>query len=241
MPGLSNVEMFWKEKQQALQQHMASGPWTTFIQWSTIQANMWVGEVAYIDEEYAALPPRWKAVLHEEGFGATNIPRYRTSGNLIHQAYHLSVWEQVTGRRVEDLDRIVEVGGGYGALVRLVLRQGFAGKFYVYDLPELVKLQLHYLHFPPNFYPDTDPGYLPENPDLLISLYALSEFPPDLRARLMPRFHPRSWLLVYQDSFDEVDNLDYFADFTLSRPEYRWQTQPTIGFENHRYLIGDLE
>ena len=227
----------WDTRAETIQEHLETANLDTFLQWATITATMWVGDAWYIDEEYAALPPRWREVLQPEGFGAPSLSRYNTSGNLIHQAYHLSLWEETTGLRVEDLESIVEIGGGYGAAAKLVFARGFTGKYYAYDLPPFLRLQAHYVA-QPTFIPCPFPQDLPVNPDVLFSFYAFSELPLLLRASLLAQVDARAWGFAYQNTYDEVDNQIYFTRLILDHPYSRWQTLPSPGFENHHYLLG---
>ncbi|NUT54070.1 MAG: hypothetical protein HOV94_43295 [Saccharothrix sp.] len=45
----------------------------------------------------------------------------RTSSNTVHQAFHLLRYQEATGRQVGDAATVVEWGGGFGALMRLVV------------------------------------------------------------------------------------------------------------------------
>lgn len=232
MPTLS-----WDTRALALKKHMQTDSWETFLQWATIQATMWVGDAWYIDEEYAFLPPRWRAVLEIEGFGAKNLPRYKTSGNLIHQAYHLALWEEATGQRVDALESIVEIGGGYGAAARLAFARGFTGRYYAYDLSPMLELQKYYVHNP-RLIPCRNPADLPLFPDALFSFYAFSELPLRLRASLLAHMTPKFWAFTYQNTYDGLDNQVYFTQLILDHPFLQWQTLPAPGFVNHHYLFG---
>ncbi|WP_433260679.1 hypothetical protein ACQPZF_24760 [Actinosynnema sp. CS-041913] len=45
----------------------------------------------------------------------------RTSANTVHQLFHLLRYQEATGRRIDDAATIVEWGGGFGALMRLIV------------------------------------------------------------------------------------------------------------------------
>ncbi|WP_158852490.1 hypothetical protein [Saccharothrix deserti] len=45
----------------------------------------------------------------------------RTSSNTVHQLFHLLRYQEATGRRIDDAATIVEWGGGFGALMRLIV------------------------------------------------------------------------------------------------------------------------
>jgi hypothetical protein len=68
-----------------------------------------------------------------------------SSGTLIHHAYHLHRFETVTGRFLLELQEIIEFGGGYGSMARLLARLGYRGRYHIHDLPEFAALQRFYL------------------------------------------------------------------------------------------------
>jgi hypothetical protein len=231
------TEISWKTRAEIIQSHLDTAPWDTFIQWATIQATMWVGDAWYIEEEYAALPNRWKGVLDMEQFGAHNLARYKTSGNLIHQAYHLSLWEEQTGQRVDTLESIVEVGGGYGAAARLCFARGFTGEYFAYDLAPLLTLQEYYVR-KKHFIPCPSLVDLPPKPSALFSWYAFSELPPGLRNALLAQVNPAAFGFAYQNTYAEYNNREEMTKIILDHPLYQWQTLPAPGFVNHHYLFG---
>ena len=69
-----------------------------------------------------------------------------TSANTVHQLYHLLRYERSTGRRVSDAGTIVEWGGGFGSLMRLLCRMHGGGPTCVIvDTPVFSALQWLYL------------------------------------------------------------------------------------------------
>ncbi len=89
---------------------------------------------------------RWRPALRESTAGRPRpFHLYpKSSGNLIHQAYHLCRFEEVTGLSLPTLP-YVEFGGGYGSLCRLFHQMGFAGTYVIFDLPEVWALQRFFL------------------------------------------------------------------------------------------------
>ncbi len=69
-----------------------------------------------------------------------------TSANTVHHLHHLCVYEAVSGRRIDDTVRILEWGGGYGNLAKLVMRLHRESPAYVVvDTPVFTVLQWLYL------------------------------------------------------------------------------------------------
>jgi hypothetical protein len=121
------------------------------------------------------------------------------SMNLIHQAYHLTQWEQATGKRIEHLNTIVEFGAGYGAMALLCRRLGFEGQYIIYDLPEFSLLQEYYLsQFGMIDKMEWNPAEKPKDADLFMALYSISEVPFEDRPGLMVKAD--SYLFLYRAS-----------------------------------------
>jgi hypothetical protein len=70
----------------------------------------------------------------------------QTSSNTVHQLYHLLRYEQETGRRLQDAGTIVEWGGGFGSLMRLIFRMhGGRPTCVIIDTPIFSAVQWLYL------------------------------------------------------------------------------------------------
>ena len=129
--------------------------------------------------------------------------------NLIHQRYHMLQWELANPEtKIEDLETIFEIGGGYGAMALVASKLGFRGTYFIHDLPELEEFQRNHLAFR---------GVKCEmkwekmnRPDLMIAIASLCEIPPRSRTRFLKGIKPRSYLLAYAGVWDLVDNTNYF-------------------------------
>lgn len=218
-----------------------------FLTWPVVIGTMFVGDGVQVSEELAylrTLPawPRYERALKEDLFGAPEISQLLpgSSGNLIHQAYHLSQWEWVTGQDVSELSSIVEIGGGYGAMCKLVRSLGFHGGYYLLDIPEFSLLQEYYLANTIGTQGSaflSDPVYLPAQCDLLIGIYSISELPAEERAPIFERCQPRNTLIAYMAEYDGVNNEDYFVEYATARPG-AWAWQKALWSPTCRYLIG---
>lgn len=74
----------------------------------------------------------------------TNI-KYKTSANRAHHASHLAAFTQITGQYIWESSRIIEWGGGYGSMARLIRKMRPNVTYVIIDLPELLALQYIYL------------------------------------------------------------------------------------------------
>ena len=138
----------------------------------------------------------WRNAIIEDSVGMPEPYRFnnRSSGNLVHHAYHL---QQILGNYVDaitDFDMIIEFGGGYGSMCRLISNLGFTGEYIIFDLPEFSILQESYLssirNKPSNLSLVTKLDDLISfgkscKKILLIATWSLSEAPLDVRKRFL--------------------------------------------------------
>ena len=124
-----------------------------FLRWDVILGTMFVGNEDYVVTELDYLrgkpdwSERWEKAIEEveSGFPIPFKKYPRSSGNLIHQAYHVSQLEEKTGVFLDQIDFICEFGGGYGCMCKLFHNLGFKGKYVIYDFPHFNALQKYFL------------------------------------------------------------------------------------------------
>lgn len=230
-----------------------------FLRWKPIRATMNTSGAAYIPLELAELQAdpawrtRWSKVLGENRTGSPQRgPRgaRASSANLIHHLYHLMHYERATGLCVSDHRTIIEIGGGYGSLARLLLRLGFRGRLHIHDLPEFGALQRFYLtsvmeeeanlHVDDLSFSDSA-GDAPRDSDLVIATWSLSESPVGVRDELMTVLGgASSYLFAYQHAFEGIDNRAWFGQFAGERSRYRWTDRDIPHLPGNSYLFGRL-
>ena len=88
-----------------------------------------------------------KKALKESLIGLPLITnsKYLTSENSIHQFYHISSYLAKTSKDLITSKTIVEWGGGYGCLSRIIKKINHDCTYIILDLPELSALQYVYL------------------------------------------------------------------------------------------------
>jgi hypothetical protein len=235
----------WPRHRLSIRQHIATDDPYKFLSWSTIAATMFVGSgAAFTRQEIRALDQRYQDIIDEPDFGTPQTMEAFdrvTSGNLIHQAYHLLQFERASGARVEDLDSIIEFGGGYGAMVVLCRRLGFTGRYTIIDLPEFSLLQQFYLG---------NTGYLDNveliddydeqemNAGLFLAIYSLSEVPISYRLRVLEQVRAKHYFLAHQEAYtlpsgEQVNNVREFKRLAENKGWQRWQNSVMDG---HWYL-----
>ena len=241
-----------------------------FLEWANL-STMFVGSEAYVAEELRYLQQhrqwsgKWREAIVESVVGRpTRFLAYpQSSGNLIHHAYHLSQFEEKTGRQVADLDFLVEFGGGYGSMCRLIHKLGFNGKYIIFDLAEFSCLQSFFLksmdlpvHSLESF-TSTGSGILMISDrdvlrdvisncfeqslnSLFIATWSISETSIPFREEILGLVMPfDAFLIAYQDKFGEVDNVEFFSNLKRKSEDINWQSWEIQHIPGSRYLVGE--
>jgi len=250
-PDTPNVPLrhTWERHRWEIRRHVArTNDASSFLKWATIHATMFVGDVYYVHSELDIIltwdhRDLWKEVIAETVFGAAPRLDYHssTSGNMVHQAYHIGVWELTTGLRVRNLSNIVEFGGGYGAMAEIASRLGAKGKYTLIDFPEFSLLQKYYLS---NVMLDDDLKVEYADLDnngsdgsLLIACYSLGEVPIHVREKVLSANY-NSYLIAYPDGYNSVDNNKYFRNFAEKNDHIEWTFIDKPFMPGHHYLMG---
>lgn len=210
---------YWDAWRLNLWQHIVNGDNPKrFWEWPCVYHTMLVAHwVKSVDYELSRISNRLAKTCSIPHFGPdddlTGYPGL--SMNLIHQAYHIQQWEQTTGKHINQLDTIVEFGGGYGAMALLCHRLGFSGKYVIYDLPEFSLLQEYYLSQfglldKVSWNPAKNPK--PQDIDLYIGLYSLSEIPIEDRASGQHPLFAKSYLFLYSGQWESYNNVEWFQE-----------------------------
>ncbi len=250
----------WAERRREIRRLVATRDPQGFLAWDAVVTSMTVGDLRTVVPELRALraAPAWRAywrpAVREDLVGcATPFLLYpASSGTLLHHAFHLLQFEQATGRRVTDVGRIVELGGGYGSMARLVDRLGFRGAYHLHDLPELSLLQQFFLQSVWATRPARDLSLTFSSrladartvlaatpPALFIATWSLSETPLTTREQWRPLLDRcGSFLLGYQGRFEGIDNATWFREYAATRPDVAWSHRPIAHRPGNAYWMG---
>lgn len=252
----SASERRWLENMSELRGQLLTREPHDFLRWDVIRRTMFVGSSRYVRRELDALrdDPGWnsrwrQAIIENRAGDPPGFPRYRaSSGNLIHHAYHLHQYEHACGTRVSDIACVVEFGGGYGSMCRLIHRLGFRGRYIIIDLPVFLALQAFYLdetgitanadirqfEDPGEVMPAMGPGKT-----MFIATWSYSEVPPPVRSRIAPVMAACTHLLVgFQDRFEDLVNQDLEAEIRRTcGPDRAWHAMPIPHLPGNRYLF----
>jgi len=210
------VQPEWQAARAQLRAYLEqTSDWSAFLAHPTCRHMFVRGRWGMAqDVEYADLQscPYGKTLLASAADPEVGSPRRteqlpRMSTNTLAMAWYLHRIHRAAGGRLPD--RVLEIGGGYGALARLYVEQAPSTRYVIFDLPEMLALQHYFLSstlpgVPVRIAADGDPmpapgitlvpiGRLADvalEADLLISTFAFSEMPLELQAA----FRQRNWL-----------------------------------------------
>ena len=259
----------WRDFAAQLRMNLLERNPDFFLRWDVIADTMFVFDAAYIATELRCLrarrdwATRWRPVIREDAAGAPTPYLWypHSSGNRIHHAYHLSVFETSTKTAVTDYDVIIEFGGGYGSLCRLAHKLGYKGTYIIHDLPELSALQTFYLGALGLRISDSVSGALtsksiaccsdlaellnvnvkklPGTRVLFIATWSLSESPLETRESLKELCGScTAHLIAYQHAFRGIDNASFFDRWAQSLRTFEWHHQEMSHLSGNSYLIG---
>jgi len=263
--GSSICTPTWEQMNSELRELIIHSDPRCFMRWPPVLLALGGSNSIGIFREFRSLKksPFWnqyKLAITELPFGRP-IPfiiNNYTSGHLIHNAYHLLQLQFCFGVDYKKLNLIVEFGGGYGSMCRLIHNLGFRGKYIIYDLPEFSALQSFYLRAVgqdvrelSDMEMDKNGIYIVKSIDdfmfiisrcditetsLFIATWSLSEAPLQMRGKFLALVDSfKYYLLAYQESFEDIDNYKYFENYFKGR--YDFKTWPIKQLPGSHYLI----
>lgn len=224
-----------------------------FLQWSVVRKTMFVGNAIFTIKEFLYLRQnnwnRWKKAIVESKYFYTEpyLLYPKSSGNVIHYAYHIAKFEDASGTNIKDYDFIFEYGGGYGGLCLLAYNLGFKGKYIIYDFPILNSLQNFFLKMNKvekkvlclNDIDKVKKLIPKKGKRLFIATWSLSESPLEIRKKIYPFIKDfDAFLIGYQGLFGGVDNRKYFQNFQKSIGKLKWENREINQLKNNYYLFG---
>jgi len=207
-----------------------------FMNWPIVYHNFLFNHwTNVIDEDFELLQGDWQRWEPVVAIPKTGNPQdnYRDTGYssaLIHQASHLARLEKHTELAVAHLNRILEFGGGFGAMALTAYRAGFRGEYVIYDLPEVAIMSQYFLEAEgiPVSYEEPQGRF-----DLLLCMSSISETKLAFRDNFLSKIKVRYALFFYQEWFKDWDNRSYFHNLDLDMKWQHWQpfiSQPEMWY-----------
>lgn len=267
--GGTPSEVAWINNMKRLRELVFSDNPRKFLRWDVISETMFVSNPRYISRELhflKGLPDwkdRWREAIMESPVGHP-IPYWKypcTSGNMIHHAYHIAQFEQKTGMYINSMDLILEFGGGYGGMCRLLRNLGFEGQHIIFDLPPFSALQKFFLNSvgirvgsADSFKISTD-GVIcisdleqlkailsncnGRRDSMFIATWSISEVPVNVRKSVLPlTYQFKGFLIAYQEKFGEVNNIEFFSDWKTVQGDVEWYNWEIEHLKHNAYLVG---
>jgi hypothetical protein len=265
----TGAELEWSNNVNSIIDNIMKRDPRKFLSWDVIKKTMFVIRESYINIELQAIKNSnefndfWENVIAENSIGAPmRFWKYsKSSANLIHHAYHLLKLKEKVNIEFDKLDLVVEFGGGYGSMCRLLHNCNFSGKYIIFDLPVFSALQRFYLKcvglkiLKPEEFKSDKSGVvcisdlqqfedlisikIKENESLFIGTWSLSETPLIFREKFKTNLKSyKNYLVGFQEKFNEVDNVDYFQNIQKEFSDYNWMSWEIQHLKHHYYLIG---
>lgn len=251
LPPLPSLDDSWSQHRSKIRTDILNRDPRTFLSWPYIEYTMFHQSKLKEFDELKQKPywNEWKNCLIETGVGTPRTYSHFkvSSGNLIHHAYSLSQLKDYRNIDFSKLNTIVEFGGGYGSMARLVHNLGFRGTYIIFDLPEFLALQEYFLdrlNIKNIKYADSvsklkETLRLAPPPELFIATWSLSEAPVILRDDVLKELpNIKYFLIAYQDSFEKIDNVGYFKKLVHDKKETEWKLYPILHLPGNNYLLG---
>lgn len=256
------AERKWRKFKLELRNKILTSDPREFLSWEVVKNNM-VYRASLRDFNEIRKNEGWqkyKQALPEKGIPNSN-PYFcmpESSENSIRQVFHIMTFKSTTGIEIENLDMIVDFGGGYGNMCKLIHKLGFKGKYVIFDWPEFSLLQNFYLKssgitahiskiagsgngiYLINSLEELQKLTSNKKPSLLIATWSLSETPATFREQFFNSIPCDNYLITYQKQFGGVSNKGYFDILKTKLNNLVWFDFPMkyIRTEKNRYLIG---
>ncbi|MDP8936206.1 MAG: hypothetical protein M3O23_00365 [Actinomycetota bacterium] len=142
----------WAERNTELEAFLSPRPPVDFLRHPVILYQMFVdrrhlgAELPYVVSRLPAVALAAEDPVGDPPTHGLDDHGVVTSSNTIHHLHHLLRYEDETGRRLADATTVVEWGGGYGNLAKLLVRlHGGAPTYVLIDNPVFAALQWVYL------------------------------------------------------------------------------------------------
>lgn len=230
----------WNFKQRAIAAHIIKdNGLDDFLQWSESAESLHSGYRGFSKEEEALLPEWMLAIGKDPDIGSptSDLSPDGISGTFMRQLFIANTIENEVAP-IRSIRRVLEFGGGYGALAVILKRMGFDGDHYVFDLPAVHILREWYLEQQNiNTVSLTKQKLLLV--DVFISVCAMDEARPRVREALLDSVIARHYIFYFTKDWDGVNNVDWFSDWMV-----RNGMTPTwidVPYHKQAMLIGHIK
>lgn len=238
----TNDENYWSTMREVFAHDAETLPLQRFKVWMSTLSVPLMSQARH--SEYirlgldAAQDPVYRDALTETYIGMTEqdhqmvfnmFSDFPTTMNRVQALGHL-LFNGYDYEKIRSMKTIVELGGGVGDLCDTVYRLGFTGDYYIYDFPEISKLQEYHLttagHENVKFINSTDSLVAG---DLVIATWSLTEMPLDLRDVVVDKLkNSKDWIVAYSNKIFGIDNDEWINNTFI--PQFQdnknWEIKP---------------
>jgi len=136
----------WNDFTNRIKHKLETSEISNFMTWDILINTMIAGvdpiEIEHLNKNW----DYWADKITENKLKPNSHETYPISStNNLHHAYSLQIMMDNFGIKLSDFNTVTEFGGGYGNTARLFRKASFNGTYYIYDIPELCRIQNYYL------------------------------------------------------------------------------------------------
>lgn len=142
----------WLNRVREAEKSLMLQPTFSFLKEPFIRNTMMIESKKLLLEELEFLECRYstqhlRKLLIEDYVGMPNIlsARYLTSNTSVHHLYHIAFYEHNCGISVKGINSVIEWGGGYGDMAKIIRRWNPSLTYTIIDIPIFSCLQWLYL------------------------------------------------------------------------------------------------
>ncbi len=213
---MQKIHSTWEENQERIATLLETEDISNFLNWDAIRGTMFVDYGTFtLPWLHTIMGTEYEYLLQEPPIGNPRKSEiWECSHNRIAQVSHFRNYEVISGKKVKDFDHIIEFGGGYGSLCEVIHKNGFKGRYTIYDIPKMSEIQSYYLAScglsvrlsnSLSVFKTT-----PRN-SMFISNWAISESPKEVQDFVFgSEFFSKAdhVLMAIQQSFNDISNTD---------------------------------
>jgi hypothetical protein len=234
-----------------------------FLRNSSIQKMFFIHNRLFVNNELNEIKKdkkflnRWQDLLKEDEVG--DPIRYflypKSSGNRIRHVYHLKKFCDFSNININNINNVLEIGGGYGCMARIFSKIKKKIKYVIFDTFEVNLLQYYFLRLNKldanieigkskiNLISSINKvnsciNNKKKSKTMLIANWSLSEMPLKLRSRFLNLIFKIPFILIsFQDKFENINNYKYFDIMKKKLIKKGYKTQVSeLKYYNNGFL-----
>lgn len=205
----------WVNFQTEIESELHSMP-HNFLRGNTIAKTLHPSQHSSNIEYFKASGPML-AYVTDPKIGEPSLGPTGYSQASLQCGYYIQLMKTFLNLDFKDIEHIVDIGGGYGNMYRVLKNMGYNNKYQIIDFPVMHKLQQHFLT---NVFPDISnleqipldmEKAKPIGKSLLIATHSINEMPLSSRSVIEPYYSNYDYIFINHNyDFVGINNVDYF-------------------------------